>query len=91
MHKMILDSLREGRRQFNIRHKIVIYGTLNSGARFEMILDVIYDPVNEEVEQAIIRCFRSNAQSFNELRIEQGWRIAQWTYTSKGISLIGEK
>lgn len=85
LYQIILDSLQEGRRQLNMRYKIIIYGMLSSGARFEMITEVIYDPVNEQVEQAIIRRFRSNAQSFNELCIEQGWRLAQWTYTNRGI------
>lgn len=89
MYQMILDSLQEGRRKNNIRHKVVIYGLLMSGARFETIMEVIYDPDKEEdLEQAIIRCYRSNAQSFNELCIEQGWRIAQWTYTSRGIRIL---
>lgn len=85
MYRIIMDSLQEARRQFSIRHKVIIYGTLTSGARFEMITDVVYDPIKEEVEQAIIRRFRSSAQSFNELSIEQGWRMAQWTFTNMGI------
>ena len=85
MYQIILDSLRKVRHQFDIRHKIMIYGRLSSGARFETLLDVVYDPVHENVEQAIIRCCRSNAQSFNELCIEQGWRGAEWTYPSLGV------
>lgn len=85
MYQFILDSLRKARHQFDIRHKIIIYGRLSSGARFEVLLDIAYDPVHENVEQAIIRSCKSNAQSFNELCIEQGWHGAEWTYPSLGV------
>lgn len=85
VYQLILDSLQRVKHKFNIRHKVIIYGVLNSGARFEMLIDVAYDPVCESVERAIIRCCRSNAQSFNELCIEQGWHAAQWTYPSLGV------
>lgn len=89
MHQIILDSLQEVRCQLNIRHKVVIYGMLSSGARFETIMDIFYNPVKNDVEQGIIRRFRSNAQTFDELCIQQGWRAAQWTYISRGIVLRG--
>jgi hypothetical protein len=80
MFQDVLDSIEEGRKKTRCRLQVDIYGYLGSGAKFEMKINVVYDPEFEKVEQALIRHFRSQAQSFNELCVEQGWHYTTWTY-----------
>lgn len=63
------------------RERIVIEGE-EGGVRFTIPSYVNYNPYTETVEQGIIRAFGSQASTFEELMVEQGWTKASWSFPS---------
>jgi hypothetical protein len=61
------------------QEKVIIEGSLE-GMRFYKELDIVIDPGEVTPEQAIIRFYGSDAESFDKLAREQGWRNCYWTY-----------
>ncbi|MFS0560042.1 hypothetical protein AB1K91_04830 [Terribacillus sp. 179-K 1B1 HS] len=61
------------------QEKIIIEGSCE-GMRFYKELDFVISPEAETPEQAIIRFYGSEAENFEMLAREQGWRNCYWTY-----------
>ncbi|MFP7494861.1 hypothetical protein SFC66_13825 [Terribacillus saccharophilus] len=61
------------------QEKIIIEGSLD-GVRFYKELDIVIGPDEGTPERAIIRFYGSEADSFEKLARENGWRNCYWTY-----------
>lgn len=62
-----------------IQEAIIIEG-YDQGMKFSKPIMLSYNPSKENVEEAIIRNFNSQAKSFEELAVQRGWRGCYWTF-----------
>lgn len=75
---LLFDHYTKGLKKMS-QEKIIIEGSLE-GVRFYKELDIVIGPEAETPERAIIRFYGSDADNFEKLAREQGWRNCYWTY-----------
>ncbi|WP_077623174.1 hypothetical protein [Sediminibacillus massiliensis] len=63
------------------RETIIIEGQVE-GMRFSKPIPLSYNPARETLEEAIIKFYNSQAQTFEELAVQKGWKDCYWTFPS---------